>query len=85
MRASRETELLAKYPIKDVCGWIGNSQAVAMKHYAMARDAIFAEAPDSDRSRWFYGWFYLWPTGVQNGQSGQDSHRTTDRTTWFYQ
>jgi integrase len=44
MRASRETELLAKYPVKDVCAWIGNTQAVAMKHYAMVMESSFAEA-----------------------------------------
>ncbi len=44
MRASRETELLDSYPIKDVCGWIGNTQAVAMKHYAMTRESSFARA-----------------------------------------
>jgi integrase len=44
MRASRETELLDDYPIKDVCSWIGNSQAVAMKHYAMKRLDSFSRA-----------------------------------------
>ncbi len=44
LRASRETELLAHYPVKDVCGWIGNSQAVAMRHYAMMNDAMFVKA-----------------------------------------
>ncbi len=44
MRASRETELLDDYPIKDVCSWIGNTQAVAMKHYAMMRESSFARA-----------------------------------------
>ncbi len=44
MRASRETELLAKYPVKDVCAWIGNTQAVAMKHYAMVMESSFTEA-----------------------------------------
>lgn len=48
MRASRETELLGEYPIKDVCSWIGNSQAVAMKHYAMMRDSVFAQAAGLD-------------------------------------
>ena len=33
LRASRETELMAKYPAKDVASWIGHSVAVAMKHY----------------------------------------------------
>lgn len=44
LRATRETELLAKYPAKDVVSWIGNSEAVAMKHYAMARSSVFASA-----------------------------------------
>lgn len=44
MRASRQTELLDQFPIKDVCSWIGNSQAVAMKHYAMQRADSFARA-----------------------------------------
>lgn len=44
LRASRETELLDDFPIKDVCAWIGNSQAVAMKHYAMRREDSFARA-----------------------------------------
>ena len=44
MRASRETELLDEFPIKDVCAWIGNSQAVAMKHYAMRRKDSFMRA-----------------------------------------
>ena len=31
LRASRETELMAKYPAKDATAWIGNSVAVANK------------------------------------------------------
>lgn len=44
LRASRETELLALYPIKDVVSWIGNSKAVAMKHYAMKMPDSFSRA-----------------------------------------
>jgi len=44
LRASRQTELLAEFPVKDVCEWIGNSQPVAMKHYAMATDDSFQRA-----------------------------------------
>lgn len=44
LRASRETELLDEFPIKDVCTWIGNSQVIAMKHYAMMRESSFARA-----------------------------------------
>ncbi|WP_146598230.1 hypothetical protein [Novipirellula aureliae] len=46
MRASRETELLARYPAKDVVSWIGNSVPVAMKSYAMATDEAFQAASD---------------------------------------
>jgi len=35
LRATRETELMAMYAIKDVSSWLGNSAPIAMKHYAM--------------------------------------------------
>lgn len=44
LRASRESELLEQFSPKDVFLWIGNSEAVAMKHYAMTRDETFARA-----------------------------------------
>lgn len=44
LRATRETELLAQFPVKDVCAWIGNTEAVAMKHYAMATADSFQRA-----------------------------------------
>ena len=44
LRASRETELVEQFPLQAACAWIGNSQAVAMKHYLMVRDEHFAEA-----------------------------------------
>lgn len=44
LRASRETELMAIYPIKDVCTWIGNSPSIAMKHYAMVTSKSFDSA-----------------------------------------
>lgn len=41
LRASRETELLRSFDIKDVCNWIGNSPGVALKHYLRAdNDAL---------------------------------------------
>lgn len=33
LRATRETELIERFPIHVVCKWMGNSQPVAMKHY----------------------------------------------------
>lgn len=38
LRASRETELMRDYDLATVCKWIGNSPAVAAKHYAMSVD-----------------------------------------------
>ena len=44
MRATRQTELLAQFPAKDVCNWLGNSQVVVMEHYAMPNDDSFRRA-----------------------------------------
>ena len=44
MRATRETELIAEYPIKDVAAWLGNSAPIAMKHYAMTMQSSFERA-----------------------------------------
>ena len=44
MRASRETELAAQYPLHVVCAWIGNSPAVAKAHYLQVTEADFAKA-----------------------------------------
>ena len=38
LRASRETELMREYDLATVCKWIGNSPAVAAKHYATSVD-----------------------------------------------
>ena len=38
LRASRESELMREYDLATVCKWIGNSPAVAAKHYAMSVD-----------------------------------------------
>ncbi len=44
LRATRETELIAKFPIKDVASWLGNSAPIAMKHYAMTMKSSFDRA-----------------------------------------
>lgn len=43
-RSSRETELAAQHPIHVACAWIGNTQAVAAKHYLQVRDEDFERA-----------------------------------------
>jgi len=46
LRSTRETELfkMTNGNIKAVCSWIGNSPAVAMKHYAQVTEADLQEA-----------------------------------------
>src|SRR5262249_40596162 len=44
MRASRQTELSQQFPPHVVCAWIGNTMAVAAKHYLQVTDADFERA-----------------------------------------
>ena len=44
MRASCETDLSAEFPIGAVCRWLGNTRAVAARHYLQPRDADFQRA-----------------------------------------
>ena len=46
LRATRETELAAVHPLHVVCDWIGNSAAIAQKHYLQVTDSDFAQAAD---------------------------------------
>lgn len=46
LRSTRETELAEEFPIHVVCDWIGNSQAVAKKHYLQTTDDHFDRAVD---------------------------------------
>lgn len=44
LRATRQTELAKTYPAHVVCGWMGNSEAVAGEHYLHTTDADFPKA-----------------------------------------
>ena len=44
LRATRQTELAKSHPAHVVCAWIGNSQAVAQKHYLQVTDDDFKDA-----------------------------------------
>jgi hypothetical protein len=44
LRASRITELTADYPIHVVCEWIGNTAAIAAKHYLTVREEDYERA-----------------------------------------
>ncbi|MFM9965348.1 MAG: tyrosine-type recombinase/integrase [Planctomycetaceae bacterium] len=47
LRATRQTELAKTYPAHVVCGWMGNSEAVAGEHYLHTTDADFQKATHS--------------------------------------
>ncbi|HEX4128506.1 MAG TPA: site-specific integrase [Pirellulales bacterium] len=44
LRSTRETELAEDFPIHVVCAWIGNTEAVARKHYLQVTDEHFERA-----------------------------------------
>jgi len=44
LRSTRETELIERFPIHVVCKWLGNSPAVASKHYLQVNDDHFLKA-----------------------------------------
>ncbi|HHH76270.1 MAG TPA: integrase [Phycisphaerae bacterium] len=44
LRSTRETELAEEYPVQVVCEWIGNSPAVAAKHYLQVTDDHYKKA-----------------------------------------
>ena len=44
LRASAQTDLSARFPAHVVAGWLGNTPAVALKHYLMTTDADFDKA-----------------------------------------
>lgn len=44
LRATRETELAETFPLHVVCAWIGNSSAIAAKHYLQVTNEHFDRA-----------------------------------------
>jgi hypothetical protein len=44
LRSSRQTELEGRFPSHVVCSWLGNSQAVARRHYLQVRETDFEKA-----------------------------------------
>lgn len=51
MRATRQTELEEQFPSHVVCAWIGNSPAVAKRHYLQVTDEHFAKAANVERAQ----------------------------------
>ncbi len=50
LRATRETELAERFPLHVVCAWIGNSSAIAAKHYLQVTDEHFDRAIAGEKS-----------------------------------
>jgi integrase len=46
LRATRETELAAEFPLHVVCEWIGNSEQVATRHYLRVTEADMKRAAE---------------------------------------
>ena len=46
-RASRQTDLEQQYPTYVVCAWLGNTPAIARKHYLTVTDEHFATAANT--------------------------------------
>ncbi len=44
LRAARQSELAASFPLVDCCAWLGNSPTVAAGHYLQATDENFKQA-----------------------------------------
>jgi len=70
LRSSRETELLAVFPVADVCRWFGHSAAVAARFYAQARSEI-ADRASSERT-------LAHPVGKQVGNIGEENGENQD-------
>lgn len=66
LRATRETELAEVYPMHVVCAWIGNSRAVAAKHYLQVTDEHFKKATQNPTQT-------VHVEGVSGGQQKQQT------------
>lgn len=49
LRATRETELVAQFPIHVVAHWLGNTPDIAMRHYLLVTERDFARAACNDQ------------------------------------
>ena len=77
LRSTRETELAKEYPIHVVCAWLGNTQAVAAKHYLQIRDEDFQRAAGLGRDADSDARATQKPTQQPSGDSGTSRQETT--------
>jgi len=71
LRASCETDWATRHPRHGACQWIGNSQAVAVKHYTQVTDEHFG-AESALRPA-------LCPTGDNGGLTGPQNAKTPEK------
>jgi hypothetical protein len=50
LRASRETELVRQFPLHIVTSWLGNTPAIALRHYLLTTDDDFQRAAGGEDS-----------------------------------
>jgi hypothetical protein len=50
LRSSRQSELIKVHSMEVACEWIGNTPAVALKHYLQITDEDYAKAMDAWRA-----------------------------------
>ncbi|HMN40854.1 MAG TPA: hypothetical protein PKE29_08400 [Phycisphaerales bacterium] len=72
LRASRQTELAATFPLHTVCAWIGNTKAIAAGHYLQVTDADWTRATGDGKSGA--------KSGAQTARSAAQHPPAPDRT-----
>ena len=80
LRSTRETELAETYPIHVVCAWIGNTVAVAAKHYLQVTDTDFERASEGGAESGALGHEKVaqnpaQPTSANSRQPSQKTHK----------
>ena len=71
LRSTRETELVEEFPVHVVVKWLGNSAAVARRHYLQTTEKHFVRAefgpPDTKNKKVAP---YVAPKSVEQGGNG---------------
>src|SRR5262245_16789258 len=75
LRASRETELAADYPIHVVCEWIGNSAAIAANDYLTVRAEDYQRATKGGAESGAQEAHF--PAQRADAGNGEDANKTT--------
>ena len=75
MRASCETDLARQFPLAVVAKWLGNTQAVAMRHYVDVTDADFERAVSPEAAQ--NAAQQACAVGRNESQAASDAHEKT--------